>query len=323
MLDFPLFLTLFCMVTVAFFAGIETGVISIHRMRLRRFVKMGSRNASILQGYINSPDRLLGTTLVGTNLFTVIASVTAASLAGRLLGKTGEAVSTAVMGFALLVFSEYLPKAWFHSQPIRRCSRFAGALRIGEIVLLPLSRVIMWINNRILPGTQEAFSNPAPFVTKEDLKLLAQEGEKDGVLSPKERSMIHRVIELSGKTARQIMIPRKDIKCVNTDTPLRQFFDKAMGSNLLRMPVADRHSGDFVGIINVFYALPALARANEEPVCLFMRKPLFIPENTPVDELLPLMRKFRQPMCLVRNAEGAVSGLLTTEDVLKEILGNL
>jgi len=160
-------------------------------------------------------------------------------------------------------------------------------------------------------------------VTREDLKILAQQGEKDGVLSPRERFMIHRVMELSGKKTRQIMVPREDIKFVHMDTALRRFFDLARETDFRRMPVCDRHSGEFVGIMNVFYALPALRKADEEPVCLFMRKPLFIADDTPVHDILPRMRRFRQPMCLVKDASGQVCGLVTTEDVLQEVVGKL
>jgi len=151
MLDLQILLMLFCMTSEAFFAGMETGIISIHRMRLRHFVKKGSLNARVLQGYIEHPDRLLGTTLVGTNLSTVITSVTAASVAEHLFGRLGAVLSTAAVGFMVLVFSEYLPKAWFHSQPLKRCSLFAGAFRAAEMVLRPISRVILWINRFIVP----------------------------------------------------------------------------------------------------------------------------------------------------------------------------
>jgi putative hemolysin len=323
MLDLQILLILLCMVAVAFFSGMETGVISIHRLRLRRFVKMGSLNARLLQSYLDHPDRLLGTTLVGTNLGVVVISVTSASIAEHKLGRLGEVALTAITALVILVFTEYLPKAWFHSQPLKRCSRFASALRAADLILRPFSQLVVWLTRLILPGQQESFSKRPPFVTKDDLKLLAQEGEKDGVLSPRERFMIHRVIELSGKRARQIMVPREDMKLVYTDTPLREFFDIARESNLRRMPVLDRETGEFTGIMNVFYALQALRKATDEPVCLFMRKPLFISENSPVDDILPRMRRFRQPMCLVRDANGQVSGLVTTEDVLVEIVGKL
>ncbi len=137
MITLLLLLILVCMLGHAFFAGIETGVISIHRMRLRHFVRKGSMNARILESFVTNFDRLLGTTLVGTNICVVIISVVAASLAVQLNIPGGKAASSAVMTILIIVFAEYLPKAWFHSRPLERCERFATVLRFAEWILQP------------------------------------------------------------------------------------------------------------------------------------------------------------------------------------------
>lgn len=317
-----LFLCL-CLVGEAFFAGMETGVISIHRMRLRHFVRRGARGARLLQEYLHDYDRLLGTTLVGTNVCVVVVSVVAASAAVQVLGHWGEACATAVVAVVVLVFGEYLPKAWFHSRPLERCARFVGALRIAELVLKPVASAVVWLTRWLVPGPEESFSKPAPFVTREDLKLLAREGEKDGVLSARERVMIHRVIELSGKRAAEIMTPRNEITLVHSDTTIRDFFETARKSNFTRMPVIDGSSGDFIGVINVFYVLSSAHKDMDQLVAEHVRRPLFVPEGMPVDDILPLLRRVRQPMGLVKNEAGDVTGLITTEDILEEIVGEL
>ncbi len=318
-----LLLILLCMVAEAFFAGMETGVISIHRMRLRHFIRKGAPGASILQGFVEDPDRLLGTTLVGTNICVVVISVIAASLAVRLIGSGGEAVSSVLVTLLVLVFCEYLPKAWFHSRPLERCRRFAGLLRSAEIVFRPFSATIIWLTRWIVPGAAQPFGHPLPFVTREDLKILAHEGEKDGVLSPRERFMIHRVFELSGKTARQIMIPRNEMTYVETDTTIDEFFDLARRTNYTRMPVYDDNSDRFVGVVNVFHVLSNPPDDRSRTVAQFCRPPLFISESMPVDDIFPRLRRSRQPMCFVTDDDGQVIGLITTEDILEEIVGKL
>lgn len=312
-----------CMVGCAFFSGIETGIISIHRMRLRHLMKQGSTRAGLLQDFLDRPDRLLGTTLLGTNICVVAISVLGASLAIRWLGDWGEAVSTLVVSIALLVFCEYLPKAWFHSRPLERSQRFAGVLQLAATVLQPLSGAVVALTRRLVPGSRQAFSKPVPFVTREDLKVLAHEGERDGVLSARERSMIHRVFELSGKRATDIMTPRSGMTVVPEHTPLEAFFRTARESGFTRMPVCDKSGTTFVGIINVFNTLPSLPRPSGKTVADFARPPLFIRESMPVDDILPRLRRSRQPMCLVRNQAGMVTGLVTTEDILIEIVGKL
>lgn len=312
-----------CMIGSAFFAGIETGVISIHRMRLRHFVRHGSKNAFILQDFIENFDRLLGTTLVGTNICVVAVSVVSASLAVRFLGKWGEAASTVWTSVLVLILCEYIPKAWFHARPLERSERFAGILRIAELIFKPISFAILGITALILRTGKDAFAKPTPFVTREDLKLLAQEGEKDGVLSPRERVMIHKVIELSGKQAKQVMIPREKMICVNKGTPIPDFLIKARESKYTRMPVYNSQDDTFSGIINVFFVLTASEEKKKQTVDEFERKPLFVPENMPVDDILPRMRTARQPMCLAVDDNRKITGLITTEDILEAIVGKL
>ncbi len=313
-----------CMCLYAFFAGIETGVISIHRMRLRHFVKEGEPGARILEGFLENSDRLLGTTLVGTNICVVVTSVIAASLASNAMAAGGEAVASVIVSLLVLVFCEFLPKAWFRNRPIERCSRFVPGLRVAELVFKPISVTIIGITKLLVPGPSKSFTKPVPFVTREDLKILAREGEKDGVLSPRERDMINRVFELSGKTAGEIVIPRKEMTVIYTDMSIGEFYNMARSRQFTRMPVIDRETGKFVGIINVFYVLSSPhADKDGATVAEFMRRPLVISENMPVDDIFPLLRRARQPMCLVADADGEITGLITTEDILEEIVGNL
>jgi putative hemolysin len=322
MITLLLLLILVCMLGHAFFAGIETGVISIHRMRLRHFVRKGSMNARILESFVTNFDRLLGTTLVGTNICVVIISVVAASLAVQLNVPGGKAASSAVMTILIIVFAEYLPKAWFHSRPLERCERFATVLRVAEWILTPLSFTIIAAARLLSPGDKQSFTKPDPFVTREDLKLLAKEGEKDGVLSSKERYMIHRVIELSGKKAEGVMIPRNAMIVAYDDMTIQEFYAHARVSGLTRMPVLNRETGDFTGIINVFFLLRTDKDLTDNTIADFVRPPQFIPATMPVDDILPRMRRGRQPMILVKQDE-AVIGLITTEDILRTIVGKL
>ena len=312
-----------CVVSAAFFAGMETGAISIHRMRLRHFVRQGARGARTLQWFLTHSDRLLGTTLVGTNVSTVVASILATSLAVQWAGAWGETVSTVVVSILMLLFGEYLPKDWFHRRPLERCRRFAGLLSLAEVLFRPVSKSVVWFTHWLVPGSPEAFAKAVPFVTREDLKILAREGEKDGVLSPRERVMIHRVFELSGKRAREIIVPREEMTVVNSAMPVGEFYQTAKESGFTRMPVYDKERERFAGIINVFDALSSRHAENSKTVADFQRPPLLVQQDMPVDEILPRMRRARQPMCLVVDEKEDVIGLITTEDILEEIVGKL
>jgi putative hemolysin len=322
MITLQLFIIFICMIAHAFFAGIETGVISIHRMRLRHFVRQGSTNARILESFVTNFDRLLGTTLVGTNICVVVTAVVAASLTDRLGLPGGEAASSIIMAVFIIIFAEYLPKAWFHSRPLERCERFVGILRVAEVIFLPISFCIIGIARLLSPGDKQSFTKPDPFVTREDLKVLAKEGEKDGVLSSKERYMIHRVIELPGKTAETVMVPRETMTLAYDDMTIPEFYALARESGFTRMPVYNRPSEKFIGVMNVFFVLWNDHAESHATIADFMRPAQTVSATMPVDDILPHMRRGRQPMCLVER-NGDVVGLITTEDILRTIVGKL
>lgn len=311
-----------CMISEAFFSGMETGVISINRLRLRHFIKKGDHRAKMLQGFLDYSDRLLGTTLVGTNLSIVITSVLTAGMMVRYFGPLGEPISTVVVAVTILIFCEYLPKSWFRARPFDRCRRYVGVLRIAEIIFKPVSVIIIGITRILVPGPRRVLTKPVPFVTREDLKMLATEGERDGVLSPRERVMINRVIELSSKKARDIMIPRDKMVCVRSDAKLADFSATVRETGFTRAPVWDEKTNTFVGVINVFYLLSKEEDVSKK-VSELSRPPLFIPADMPADDIFSKLRRSNQTLSLVVDANSNVIGMITREDILKEIVGKL
>ena len=307
----------------ALFSGLETGVISIHRLRLRHSLKSGSRASRILMSFLENSDRLLGTTLVGTNVSIVMVSVTATSMARRFFGDWGEPVATAVVSMCVLVLCEYLPKSWFHSKPLERCTPFASFLKGAESVLRPISTTVLAVTRLVLPGPSTAFSKSDPFVTRDELKALAREGARNGVLSPKESVMIRRVFNLSALRADRVMVPLHDIVRAGADmnVPERTALARTPAPPRFHVPDADRDT--FIGVVNVYSVLSDPRPPDDRPMRDYVRPPLIVPVFTPVDEILPRLRHWRQPMCLVRGQNEKIVGLITTEDILKQIVGSL
>jgi CBS domain containing-hemolysin-like protein len=317
-----LMLILGCLAGAAFFAGVETGVISINRMRLRHRAEQGDPPARILEQFLDHPDRLLGTTLVGTNLCIVVASVMAASIGDLLFSSWGKALMGALMTFIILVFSEYLPKAWFQSEPLKRCRPFARPLRWSSWVLRPLADAMNWITQWMLPASYKEAPTRALFSTKDEINLLAQESEEHGSLSPKQRIMIRRVFELSSKTARDIMTPRSNMAFVRKGAGVDELFQKAKETRHARFPICD-DTGAFQGIASFFDVMSDCEPSSHAKLDAFIRPPLLIPETTPMMETFSKLRVARQDMCLVVDAQSRVTGLITSQDVLEEIVGKL
>lgn len=312
---------LICFAGTAFFSGIETGVISCHRIRLRALAEKGIRQMATLEFFLANPDRLLSTTLVGTNICTVTLSVLAAQFGAQWLGHWGEVVADVLITLVILVFCEYIPKAWFQGDPIERSSPFASTLWFSAIILRPLAFLITQITNVFLPAALEQASTPRPLISRDEIDLLAKESADRGILSPRQRIMIHRVVELTGKMAAQVMIPRERLVFVPQTLPARQFMELAQQSRFTRLPVWDESARKFVGIANLFDILALDPSQHDRPIADFMRPPQFINASTPLTEIFPRMRSSRQPMGLVINPQAEVVGVLTTEDILNHIVG--
>ena len=315
-------LILLCMAGAAFFAGLETGIISLNRMRLRHLAEKGDRAARILQNFIEQPDRLLGTTLVGTNLFIVMASVLSADRGAR-FGAWGEALAGVFMTILVLVFSEYLPKAWFQSHPLKRCLPFAIPLRWSSIMLRPLINMINWLTDWVIPSGLENKPKRALFSTKDEIDVMAQESAEHGTLSARQRIMIRRVLELSGKKAHDIMTPRSEMITLFPHSTVSDLVAIMRQSSHPRLPVCEPDGRTFRGTINFFDVMAGCEDCTGGSIDKFVRPPLFIGEETPIMEIFSKLRLSRQAMCLVVNAQSDVTGLITNQNVLQEIVGKL
>ena len=313
-----LLIILLCLLATAFFAGMETGLISLNRLRLRHLVRRKVAGADVLQKFLQHPDDLLGTTLVGVNLATTIAAVLAGSIGLRFAGALGETAADILMTLLILIVAEYIPKAWFQSFPAMRCLPFAKPLEWSRRVLTPLRVPLMGLVKLLMPVGRDR--KDEPFVTREELFHLTTEGQTSGVLTAQEHDMIHSVFELKQKTCREIMTPREKIIHVAADLPFEQLLELARVKNVSRLPVRDETKQQFIGLVNVFDVLCDDAPAGKTARA-YMRQPQLVADHTPVDHVLPRMRVTRQPMVLVVDDRMDVIGLVTLADVLDEILG--
>jgi putative hemolysin len=315
-----LILIVVCMAGSWFFSGIETGIISINRLRLRHLVRRKVPGADVLQRFLDRPDELFGTTLVGNNLVNTVLSVVVVSMSTRWLGAAGSWVGSAVATILLLTLCEYFPKSWFQSFPAKRCLPFAPLLAVVARLFRPLARVLMGLIRTVLPTPGTDRQAAQPVVTREELVHLAHEGQKSGALTPEESRMIHSVIELKTITCEEIMIPRDQVVYVHHDTSADdiRLFARAKAYN--QFPVMDRITQAFVGVVYIFDVL-----ADESPggKCAkdYMRPPQLVSRKIPVDHVLPRMRVTRQPLVLVAGEGNEIAGIVTLDLVLQEIVG--
>jgi putative hemolysin len=319
---FEIVVLLLCLAAAWFFSGIETGLISINRLRLRHLVRRKVPGADTLDFFLRNPDALLGTTLVGTNIAHTVAAVLAVSLGAHAFGARGVLIADVVITLVMLAFCEYFPKAWFQSCPAPRVLPFAPLLRFSRLLLLPISIPLMYLVRALVPVRRGEQQKVQPFVTREEIVHLASEGKASGILTPAEHQMIHEVIQLKTKTCREIMTPRDKMVWAPLDASIATLLETARARDVDRVPVYDKDRKTFPGVVNMFDVLSDTDSAAKN-LTDYMRPPQFVADHTPVDHVLPRMRVTRQPMVMVVDERFEVIGLVTLHDVLEEVLGSL
>ena len=311
---------LFCLLGSAFLAGIETGILSINRLRLQHLVRRQVPGAKTIRHFLTHPDLLLGTTLIGTNLLHVVSAVLAASIGQRLHGAAGAAGAGVALLLVTLVGCEYIPKAWFQAAPARRVIPLAGLLRAVAGLLFPFTFLVNAIVRRALPRRDAKEVEDKMMVTREELLHLAREGAQTGVLTPDESKMIHGVFDLTHKTCEALMTPRDKMAWVPAGATPAEILALARVREFNRLPVYDPVQKAFVGVVHVFDVLADDAPAGKTAAD-YMRPPQLVASYLPVDHLLPRMRVTRLPLFLVTDDRYEVIGLITLEDVLREVTG--
>lgn len=322
MIAAEIILILICILSGGFFAGMETGVVSTNRLRLHHLLLRKTRGAQTLQYFLEHPDHLLGTTLVGTNLSHVAISVLSADLAVRAFGRTGSLLAPVAVTVAILVFSEYLPKAYFQSNPSHRTLPLIGLLRFFGVIFHPVNRAIIFITGLVFPRLPSGELETAGFLTRDELKKLTSEMDSDSKLGRARRQMIERVFDLTHKTCRQIMTGREHMTVVEASATREAVIRLANSSGYSRIPVCEGGPDSIKGILNILDVLGDDTGLPKKAAD-FMRPASYVNADTPADELLAHMRMMRQPMAIVTDSASRVLGLVTTEDVLEEIVGEL
>lgn len=317
-----LVLLIVCHLACAFFAGIETGVVSCGRIKLLHLSRNRDYRAKLLLRYLRSPERLFGTVLVGGNIASVAISTLAASLAYSLWGAAGLGVSSLFSTLTILVLCEFLPKAWFGANPVAHSLPFARLLRHTESMLLPLSHLATSITSLFFPATRKV-PGALHAVTREHLRVLARSSEAAGEISKIENLMIGRALALQEQTARDIMVPTASTAVLSPSSTLADVARLAAESGHGKFPVLEAGSGKCLGVLHLSDVLARLAGNPDDPVMEFVRKPFYIRANMPADDILPKLRSHGQRIAIVRDKSVQMQGIVTIDAILSIIAGNL
>lgn len=317
---------LVAVVLVAFFSSSEASLISVSKVRIRHLAESGKKTAQVVQKVTEQHSKLFATILMTENLCIVFASSLGTALAVSILGKDGIYVATLLMTFFIVIFGEITPKT-FAAQNAERVSLLvARPIHVVMTVLTPVVWVFTLVTNGIVRLLGGRPGHKSPFVTEEEIRMLISIGEEEGVVPQAEEEMLQNVFKFGDRLAFEIMVPRPSIASLPASATVRDFLAMFGENGHSRFPVVGQNVDDIVGIISAKDVLKVLASDDaiiDKPIEPLIRPALLVPEMKRVGELLGEMQSSQTPMAVLVDEFGGTAGLVTVEDMLEEIVGEL
>ncbi|BBO73677.1 hemolysin [Desulfosarcina widdelii] len=299
-----------------FFSSAETALFSISQTRARHLAKEKDRAYQLIKRMKDDPHKLLTTILIGNNVVNVAASAIATALTINVFANYAVGLATGGMTFLILVFGEVIPKSF-----ATRNNILIARLTIFPIYWMSLLfyPIILFLN--FIPRITGKMSK-TPSATEEELITFVEVVEEQGVIKEEEREMIHNVFELDDTSASEIMTPRADMFVVDANEPLD--FKAIAESGFTRIPVIEDDSDHVIGILNIKDIFMHQA-TSDAPVDVraIMRPPYFVPENKKLDRMLHQFKARKNHMAIIVDEYGGVSGLITLEDAIEELVGEI
>lgn len=306
----------------AFFSSAETAYSSVNRIRLKNFVDEGRRGSKKAFYIAENFDKALSTILVGNNIVNIAAASISAKLATDLFGgNTGLVISTFVMTILILIFGEVLPKSLAKENAENYSLMIAGVLLFLIKLLTPIN--FFFIKLKIVVSKLFSKNSELPSVTEEEIKVMLDISEEEGVIDKDERELIHRSMDFDDTLVGEILTPRIDIVAIDVNMTIEEIKQTFFEERFSRIPVYEESIDNIIGIVSEKEFFTHLIKYDDVNIREILREPLFVVESIKISSLLPKLQKEKVHMAIVIDEYGGTSGLITLEDVLEEIVGEI
>ncbi len=311
---------LICLVLSGLFSGAEIAFFSLPESRLETMKEEGRRAAKLALSLRQNPQRLLSTILIGNNVVNLTAAALISMVTLEHFGSEAVAIATGMLTIFILIFGEIIPKTLCAKHAPTAVQFFAYMIYWAEKLFSPALFFLEPLILKLTGGRGLA----VPFVTKEELKIMIEAGGKAGVLETEKVEMIKNVFEFTELTARDVMTPRIDSIVMDSNRTLYEAKEDLFNFKHSRIPVYDGIRDNVTGILYRTHALIELAQGNHSIRLKDLAlPPLFIPISKPVGDLLKQFQQEKRHIAMVVNEFGGVMGLVTTEDLLEEVVGDI
>jgi CBS domain containing-hemolysin-like protein len=323
-IDLEIVLIIVCLLLSAFFSATETSLVSISELKAKHLIEENGSYAKQLNLWLLKPNKVLITILIGNNIVNIFSSVLATDLSMKLFGDIQLAITTGVMTFLILLFGEITPKALAKNNYERLGVLFIKPLKYFYYLFYPVTYVLEYFVILLNKLTGIKIEKLGPSITEDEIEFLIKMGEKEGILEYQKKEMLHNIFEISERTAKEVMVPRTDMVVLDIEENFESMLKVIRETEFSRIPVYEEKLDNIIGILYVKDILKYLNDKFENiKVRSIIRKAYFVPETKKLDELLKEFQLKRIHMAIVVDEYGGVSGIVTLEDIIEEIVGEI
>ena len=334
---FQLLFLAFLTLVNAFFAGAEMAVVSVNKNRIKVLADEGSKRAALLQTLFEDSTKFLSTIRVAITLAGFFSSASAATGISQVLGgwiaqfgipysnTIAVVVVTIILSYFTLVFGELVPKR-IALQKAEAFSLFVvQPIYIISKILSPFIKLLSLSTNGFLHLIGMKTENLEEAVSEEEIKKMLETGSENGVFNEIEKEMINSIFSFDDKTAKDVMVPRREVFAIDIEEPLEKILDEILETRHSRIPVYEEQIDNIIGILQVKDVMIEARKKSFEEVDIraLLKEAFFVPDGKSTDELFREMQKTKNRMAVLIDEYGGVSGILTVEDLVEEVMGEI
>lgn len=317
---FTLFTLSFLVVLSAYFSATETAFSSLNRIRIKSMAGDGSKRAELVLRLYDNYDRLLSTILVGNNIVNIAAASIATVFFIKYFADLGATISTIVITVVVLIFGEITPKSLAKESPEKFASFSAPFLRLLIVVLTPVNYLFAQWKKLLSVIFKTSLDNRA--MTEQELLTMVEEAEQDGAINEDDKQLIHSVIEFSDLKAEDIFTPRVDIVGISKDTTTDAITELFLETGYSRLPVYDGSIDNIIGVVHLRDFFDFIIK-KKKPLDDIISLAVFVTPSIRISDLLKLLQKKKSHMAVVTDEYGGTAGIVTMEDILEELVGEI
>lgn len=306
----------------AFFSSSETALTTVNQIRMRTLADNGDKRAARVLHVTGNPGKMLSAILIGNNIVNLSASSISTSLAIHLFGNTGAGIATGILTFLILIFGEVTPKTMATIKADSMSLTVVAPIGLLMKILTPVIFIINKLSLGLMFLLHVNIKDAQKKMTEEELRTIVDVSQENGVIEHEERDMIHNLFDFGDAEAKEIMVPRIDMTFVQADATYQEVLDIFRQDMFTRLPVYEDSTDNVIGIIN----MKDFLLQNDTPefsVRNLLREPYFTYEHKNTADLFLEMRKSSISLAIVLDEYGVTAGLITLEDLLEEIVGEI